>query len=103
MNGSHPVLPYIPASSVFCTAYPECTTSLDQAVCGREMDDMTEKDGRNIVPFLLMRKDVCACLALQYRVFLMHAFAQLKILQLDMSMYTYACYLPSFFLALVVI
>ena len=61
------------------------------------MDDMTEKDGRNIVPLLLMRKDVCACLALQYGVFLMHAFAQLKILQLGMSMYTYACYLPSFF------
>eukprot|EP00435_Cladocopium_sp_Y103_P015994 s2068_g3.t4 len=31
VNGSRPVLPYIPASSVFCTAYPECTTSLDQA------------------------------------------------------------------------
>ncbi|CAL1143974.1 unnamed protein product [Cladocopium goreaui] len=31
VNGSRPVLPYIPASSMFCTAYPECTTSLDQA------------------------------------------------------------------------
>ena len=30
-NGSQPVLPYIPASSIFCTAYPECTSSLDQA------------------------------------------------------------------------
>ena len=66
VNGSRPVLPYIPANSVFCTAYPECTTSLDQAVCGREMDDVDtwQKRMEGILYLFCwcIRMCVCVCL-----------------------------------------